>query len=73
MHKTYKKYYTDAFLIIFSLDTNECELGVCMNARSCRNLIGGYLCDCVQGWSGPNCEISEYDLLIWFQTMIFYL
>ncbi|KAA0714844.1 Protein jagged-1 [Triplophysa tibetana] len=41
------------------IDTNECEIGVCVNARSCRNLIGGYLCDCLPGWSGPNCDIRN--------------
>lgn len=35
-------------------------MGVCVHARSCRNLIGGYLCDCLPGWAGQNCDISEY-------------
>lgn len=42
------------------LDTNECEMSICVHARSCRNLIGGYLCDCLPGWTGPNCDISEF-------------
>lgn len=43
------------------LDTNECETSICVHARSCRNLIGGYLCDCLPGWTGPNCDVSEYE------------
>lgn len=35
---------------------------MCVHARSCRNLIGGYLCDCLPGWAGPNCDISEYEV-----------
>lgn len=42
-------------------DTNECEMSICVHARSCRNLIGGYLCDCFPGWTGPNCDVSEYE------------
>ena len=45
-------------------DTNECEMDVCVHARSCRNLIGGYLCDCLPGWTGPDCDISEYKELL---------
>lgn len=40
-------------------DTDECESDICVHARSCRNLIGGYLCDCLPGWMGPKCDISE--------------
>lgn len=35
-------------------------MSICVHARSCRNLIGGYLCDCLPGWMGPNCDIREY-------------
>lgn len=40
-------------------DANECDSKPCINANSCRNLIGGYFCECLPGWSGQNCEISE--------------
>ena len=42
-----------------SLDANECDSKPCVNANSCRNLIGGYFCECVPGWTGQNCDISE--------------
>ncbi|KAG8514465.1 Protein jagged-2 [Galemys pyrenaicus] len=41
-------------------DANECEGQPCLNAFSCKNLIGGYYCDCVPGWTGVNCQISQY-------------
>uniref|UniRef100_H2UBB8 Delta-like protein n=1 Tax=Takifugu rubripes TaxID=31033 RepID=H2UBB8_TAKRU len=37
---------------------NECAARPCVNARSCKNLIGGYHCDCFQGWAGQNCDLS---------------
>lgn len=36
-------------------------MSICVHARSCRNLIGGYLCDCLPGWMGPKCDVSEYE------------
>lgn len=47
--------------LLLSLDTDECESDICVHARSCRNLIGGYLCDCLPGWMGQKCDISEYE------------
>uniref|UniRef100_A0A8C2L8T5 Delta-like protein n=1 Tax=Cricetulus griseus TaxID=10029 RepID=A0A8C2L8T5_CRIGR len=41
-------------------DANECEGKPCLNAFSCKNLIGGYYCDCLPGWKGINCHISQY-------------
>uniref|UniRef100_A0A8D1CWU4 Delta-like protein n=1 Tax=Sus scrofa TaxID=9823 RepID=A0A8D1CWU4_PIG len=42
-------------------DANECEGKPCLNAFSCKNLIGGYYCDCVPGWMGVNCHININD------------
>ncbi|CAF87516.1 unnamed protein product, partial [Tetraodon nigroviridis] len=41
------------------VDANECEVSICIHAHSCHNLIGGYLCDCLPGWVGPNCDIRN--------------
>ena len=41
-------------------DANECLGKPCLHAHSCKNLIGGYICDCLRGWSGQNCDISQY-------------
>ncbi|CAB1437993.1 unnamed protein product [Pleuronectes platessa] len=40
---------------------NECNDDPCVNANSCRNLIGGYFCECVLGWTGQNCDMSCED------------
>lgn len=39
-------------------DVNECAGKPCLNAYSCKNLIGGYHCACFRGWVGQNCDIS---------------
>lgn len=50
------------FFLVLPLfpDVNECAARPCVNARSCKNLIGGYHCDCFQGWAGQNCDLSQY-------------
>ncbi|XP_038582849.1 protein jagged-2b isoform X3 [Micropterus salmoides] len=40
------------------IDANECAGKPCVNAYSCKNLIGGYHCDCFRGWSGQNCDMN---------------
>lgn len=39
-------------------DVNECRLqpNTCQNGGTCSNLIGSYVCVCVNGWSGPDCS-----------------
>ncbi|CAF92062.1 unnamed protein product, partial [Tetraodon nigroviridis] len=54
---------TDFFLHADFPDVNECAAGLCKNARSCKNLIGGYLCECFQGWAGLNCDLSVQSCL----------
>lgn len=44
------------FIIIF-LDINECEdITLCQNNGTCSNTDGSYVCSCVEGWQGHNCE-----------------
>lgn len=47
------------FVLIFP-DANECAARPCVNARACKNMIGGYHCDCFRGWAGLNCDLSQY-------------
>lgn len=39
-------------------DVNECRLqpNTCQNGGTCTNLLGSYVCVCVNGWSGPDCS-----------------
>ncbi|KAI2651913.1 Protein jagged-2 [Labeo rohita] len=46
------------FLSLTFTDANECMGKPCVNAHSCKNMIGGYHCDCFQGWAGQNCDIN---------------
>lgn len=46
--------------LVSPTDANECEGKPCLNAFSCKNLIGGYYCDCIPGWKGSDCHISQY-------------
>ena len=43
----------------FSSDVNECELFPCQNGGTCRNSNGGYVCECMPGWEGKDCENGE--------------
>ncbi|MBN3285623.1 JAG1B protein, partial [Polyodon spathula] len=42
-------------------NANECDGKPCVNANSCRNLIGGYFCECMPGWNGQNCDTNIND------------
>lgn len=39
-------------------DVDECRLqpNTCQNGGTCSNLMGSYVCVCVNGWSGPDCS-----------------
>ncbi|XP_035516027.1 protein jagged-1a-like [Morone saxatilis] len=49
------------FLSFCLSDANECDDNPCVNANSCRNLIGGYFCECLPGWTGQNCDTNIND------------
>lgn len=57
-------------LCFHSADANECMGNPCLNAYSCKNLIGGYHCACYRGWAGQNCDISQYPLIICLQLAL---
>ena len=41
-------------------DINECEGVVCQNGGTCEDLVNDFNCACVAGYSGENCETSEW-------------
>ena len=42
-----------------ALDMDECTSSPCQNGGTCHDGINSYTCDCVPGYGGNNCEISN--------------
>ena len=44
-------------------DIDECSVNpyICHNGGTCNNIDGSYLCTCVLGWTGKNCEENVDD------------
>ena len=40
------------------LDVDECTEHPCINNGTCVKYDGSYRCQCIQGWTGQNCEIG---------------
>ncbi|XP_071829906.1 uncharacterized protein [Apostichopus japonicus] len=40
------------------IDVDHCSSSPCLNSGSCENLIQDYLCSCIPGFIGSNCEIE---------------
>ena len=41
------------------LEINNCIAGICQNGGTCRDLVGDYVCSCVPGYTGRNCQTGE--------------
>uniref|UniRef100_A0A3B3YCH7 Coagulation factor IX n=1 Tax=Poecilia mexicana TaxID=48701 RepID=A0A3B3YCH7_9TELE len=41
-------------------DGNQCESSPCLNQGSCKDHMGYYICTCVSGFTGTNCEIGQF-------------
>ena len=40
-------------------EIDECSSSPCDNGRTCTDLLDGYSCTCVDGYTGSNCETGE--------------
>ena len=61
--KTIGKLYTRTTFkksISFLSDVNECGSNPCKNGGECTDGVNSYTCQCNSGYSGANCETSEY-------------
>ena len=47
-------------MFLFSIsDTNECFSNPCSHGATCRNVPGGFFCECTEGWTGPLCKTGK--------------
>ena len=44
---------------MYILDIDECESRPCMNNGTCIDGLNNYTCECVAGYTGPNCETGK--------------
>jgi hypothetical protein len=52
-------------------DRNECDLDrPCLNGGSCTNTPGSYVCKCLQGFHGINCEFGKYIYIYIYHLII---
>ena len=49
---------------ILCSETDECMSSPCRNGGRCTDLVDGYSCTCVDGYSGPNCDSGETAMFI---------
>ena len=52
------------FILLSSLDIDECAAKPCLNGGSCQDGVNSYKCACVAGFDGNNCENSEYFVVV---------
>ena len=48
---------------MFYADINECASNACQNGATCIDLVNGYTCTCVIGYTGINCQTSTFSYL----------
>ena len=44
---------------LFETEVLECASNPCQNGAPCTELINGYICECLPGWQGKDCDTGR--------------
>ena len=47
------------YVLLFSLDIDECSSAPCGNLATCSDEANGYNCTCLAGYTGEHCETGK--------------
>ena len=48
------------FISIFSItDIDDCAEHPCKNGGTCQDKVAGYMCKCISGYTGTNCDTGS--------------
>lgn len=54
--------------ILSQLNADNCTSNPCLNGGTCTNTYGGYVCHCLDTWTGSNCELDVNECTIFANT-----
>lgn len=58
--------YIHNWFLLFSTDIDECASNPCKNDAHCSDFVNRFICECVPGYKGVNCEIG----MVWYYITV---